>query len=51
MISFQFTECQLIEKFQIDDETGLAGVTWLENRIYVVCDNSDHIRVFEGEVP
>ena len=26
-------------------------MTWLENRIYVVCDNSNQIRVFEGEVP
>ena len=51
MILFQFTECQLIKKFQIDDETGLAGVTWLENRIYVVCDNSNKIRVFEAQQP
>ena len=39
-------------KIQVDDEiNGVAGMAWFENKIYVICYQSDRIHVLSDESP
>ena len=53
-ILFIVSEILLLQKFRVKDDTEeseVVGVTWLENKIYVVCKGSNRVHVFPDQEP
>ena len=44
-------DLQLIKRFKVAKESSVGGVTWLENKIYVVCRKSNKVHVFQDQEP
>ena len=46
---FLFTE--FVGKIEINENKELCGMTWLENKIYVVCRSNTKVQVFRDQLP
>ena len=42
---------RLMGNIKLKNEPGVAGITWFENKIYLICYRSRKIRVFSDRVP
>ena len=54
IIFFLLPDIQLVELFEVEEgtkESPVDGVTWLENKIYVVCRGSNRVHVFPDQEP